>query len=73
MTVHRGLGPAFLEPVYQEAFERAFVKRAIPHEREHALPILYRGKPLIATYRADFICFGSLIVELRALQKLSGI
>jgi GxxExxY protein len=73
MTVHSGLGHGFLELVYQEAFERAFVERAIRHEREYALPILYRGKPLIATYRADFICFDSPIVELRALQKLSGI
>ena len=53
--------------------EREFVELAIPYEREHALPILYRSRPLITTYRMDFVCFGSLIVELRALQKLSGI
>ena len=37
------------------------------------MPILYRSRPLITTYRVDFVCFGSLIVELKALQKLSGI
>jgi GxxExxY protein len=37
------------------------------------LPILYRCRPLITTYCVEFVCFGSLIVELKALQKLSGI
>ena len=73
MAVHRQLGHGFLEPVYEEALECELVEWPIPYEREPALPILYRGKPLMATYRADFVCFGSLIVELNALQKLSGV
>ena len=59
MKVHSELGHGFLEPVYQEALEREFVEQAIPYEREHALPILYRSRPLITTYRVDFVCFGS--------------
>lgn len=73
MAVHGELGQGFLEPVYQEALEREFVLRDIPYERERSLPVLYRDKPLTTNYRVDFVCYGDLIVELKALQKLSGI
>jgi len=72
MTVHRALGHGFLEPVYQEALEHEFVACGIPYEREVPLPIHYRGKILQTSYRADFLCYGSVLVELKALQKLSG-
>jgi GxxExxY protein len=72
MTVHRTLGHGFLEPVYHEAMEHEFVACNIPYEREYPLPIQYRGKVLQTSYRADFLCYGKVLVELKALQKLSG-
>ena len=67
------MGRGFLEPAYQEALERELVWLGIPFQREVPLLIMYRGQPLTASYRADFVCFGSLLVELKALQRLSGV
>jgi GxxExxY protein len=72
MTVHRVLGHGFLEAVYQAALEREFILQRIPFEREVRLPVSYRGDR-IAEYQADFICYGKVIVELKTLQKLTGV
>jgi GxxExxY protein len=72
MTVHRELGCGFLEAVYQDALEKEFQHLAIHYRREVKLPIYCRGERLDSYYQADFICFDSVIVELKALQRLSG-
>jgi len=71
MTVHRELGHGFLEAVYQEALEKEFQFQKIPYLREVDLNISYRGDALSTHYRADFLCYDSIIVELKALSKLS--
>ena len=68
--VYNGLGPGFLEAVYQEALEIEFLKQGIPYEREKELKITYNGVELKQTYKADFVCFGKIIVELKAVSKL---
>ena len=72
MAVHNELGCGFLETVYQEALEQEFLVRGIPYIREKKLAIWYKGQVMQSYYQADFICFDSVIVELKALQKLSG-
>jgi GxxExxY protein len=70
MTVHRELGPGFLEPIYQEATEIQFNNDLIPHQREKELLIYYMGRELKKRYSADFVCYDKIIVELKALSAL---
>ena len=72
MEVHRVLGCGFLEAVYQEALALEMQTRAIPHRREVELPVFYKGQRLTTQYKADFIAYDDVIVELKALAKLSG-
>lgn len=65
------LGHGFLEAVYQEALEIEFQRRNIPYEREKELRIQYDGIELKQTYKADFVCFGKIIIELKAVSELN--
>ncbi len=72
MAVHTELGHGFLEVVYQQALALELADRGIPHRRELALPVQYRGRTLDCSYRADFVCYTGLLVELKAQSKLAG-
>jgi len=73
MEVHRQLGSGFLEAVYQAAMVLELSARNIPFQREVELPVFYKGQRLDVSYRADFICFDTIVVELKALSKLTGV
>lgn len=72
MQVYNTLGPGFLEAVYQEALAIELTKRGIPFQREKELKIYYDGKELQQTYRADFVCYDDIIVEIKAVSELDG-
>lgn len=73
MAVHRELGCGFLEAVYQEAFEKELQYQKVPYIREKKLPVSYKGEVLNTFYQVDFVCYRSVIVELKALKQLSGL
>lgn len=70
MAVHNELGPGFLEAVYQEALEIELTRRGIPFVREMPLVIWFTGQPLRTGYEADFFCYNSVVLELKACSEL---
>lgn len=71
MEVHKLLGNGFLEAVYQDALEIEFRQRNIVFSREYNIPATYKGHILGTTYRAGFLCFNSVIIELKAIKILT--
>jgi GxxExxY protein len=72
MEVHKHLGHGFLEAVYQEALALELAARGIPFHREVSLPVKYKTRVLKCSYRADFVCFENIIIELKAIGQLTG-
>ena len=71
--VHKRLGVGLLEKVYQEALAIELKYRNIPFEREKKYDVYYRDQKLDAQYIADFVCYGKIIVELKAVSEISDI
>lgn len=73
MKVHRELRCGLLEAVYQDALEVEFRLRGIPFEREKLLRVHYKGQVLNSCYQADFLCYGGVMVECKALSPMGGV
>ena len=69
--VNRVLGAGFLEAVYQESLALEFAAREIPFVEQPGLAIDYKGTRLRHVYVPDFVCFGRVLVELKALSELA--
>ena len=72
MAMYNELGRGFLEAVYQEAMAIELEKRGIPFQAQVELPVHYDGRRLNASYRADFVCCDSVVVEIKAISKTGG-
>jgi GxxExxY protein len=72
LEVHRTLGAGFLEAVYQEALAIEFHKRGVDAIEQAPLTIMYKGQALRTAYRPDFVIGGTIIVEIKALDALTG-
>ena len=73
MEVHKALGKGFTEYVYQDALEVEFKQRGIPYEREKPVKVYYKGVELQHSYIADFVCYGEIIVELKAISTICSV
>ena len=71
--VHRQMGCGFSEKLYQDALEYEFILQGIPYERERHLTFNYKGKVMEHDYFLDFLCYGQIIVELKAVHELENV
>src|SRR6266567_2464464 len=69
--VYNEKGCGFLGPVYQECLGIEFEYQRIPAITKPSLALSYRGRILRQTYEADYVCFGKIIVELKAVSALT--
>ncbi len=69
--VYREMGCGFLEAVYQECMERELKRAGIPFNSQVELILHYKNERLNQTYRPDFVCFGKIIMEIKAVKVLS--
>lgn len=72
MEVHTQLGCGFLEAVYQEALEIELANRNIPFISQKEISISYKNTILKKNYLADLVAFDKIIVELKAIDLISG-
>ncbi len=64
-----------VEPVYQECLEKEFNRRKLPYVPPYVpqveLKLTYKGELLVQTYKPDFVCFGKIVVELKAVKAIA--
>lgn len=72
IQLHKELGCGFKEKVYQDAFEILLIENNIPYEREKHSTITFHGKKLEHDFFFDFLCYGCIIVELKAYSDIIG-
>ncbi len=72
MDIHKELGKGFSEAVYSDALELELKLNGVPYNREMKFDIVYKGKKLKHYYFADFVIDNKIILELKAIEKLTN-
>lgn len=70
MKVHRSLGVGFLEAVYEETLEKEFQIQNIPFKKQVKLKLFYENQKLKKQYRADFVCYDTIVLEIKAVSQM---
>lgn len=73
IEVHRELGPGLLESVYEGCLAHELLSRRVRFERQIAVPVVYKGTPIDIGFRLDFLIEDTVIVELKAIDRLAGV
>lgn len=70
MFTHRELGHGYLESVYHRALAKVLAMRRIPFAQQVPLQVIFLGEDLGAPFKVDFLCYGDVLVEIRASSGL---
>ena len=73
IEVHRCLGPGLLESAYEACLCHELDLRGIVFQRQVPLPVVYKGLAIDAAYQMDVVVDASVVLELKAVEKLDGI
>ena len=71
MEVYKDKGHGFVEPVYQDCMEIELRYQNIAFISQHAIPLSYRNQKLRHSYIPDLTCHNAIIIELKAVKKLT--
>jgi len=71
MEIHRELGKGHAELIYKDAFVVELSRAGIPFTREQKYEISYKRVLLPHFYLADFVIFGKILFEAKAVEKLT--
>ena len=69
--VYKEMGCGFVEPVYQECLELELAIQGLPFIAQAALRLRYNGRRLKRKYTPDFILFGKIVMEIKAVKELA--
>ena len=73
IEVHRNLGPGLLESTYEECMAFELQERKLVVQRQHEIPVLYKGTKLDQNYRIDLLVNNQVIIELKSIIKIEPI
>ena len=73
IEVHRHLGPGLLESTYEECMAFELQERKLIVQRQHEIPVLYKGNKLGQNYRIDLLVNNQVIIELKSIKKMEPI
>lgn len=70
IEVHRHLGPGLLESAYEECLCHELSQDGVVFQRQVPLPVVYKSVRLDCGYRLDIVVENSVIIELKAVERL---
>lgn len=73
IKVHKALGPGLLESAYQACMAHEMARQGLAIQKEVAIPLIYEGLEVDCGYRIDFVVEGSVLLELKSVERLHPI